>query len=181
MKTEIKATKTRTELILKVMYIIAWIAYIGFLIQTGTILISFGVSWFNPEAARDLYQGLDLYKLSQTNFWYYAHSVSFLVALTGMKAYVSSLAIKILSKVNLTNPFTMEVTRILEKMSHILFGIWMVGVINNGYASWLVKRFATSQGEVATGEFLFMAGLILIISQVFKRGVEIQSENELTV
>jgi hypothetical protein len=35
-------------------------------------------------------------------------------------------------------------------------------------------------GENA-GEFLFMAGLVFIISPIFKRGVELQSENELTV
>ncbi|MBN2635649.1 MAG: DUF2975 domain-containing protein [Prolixibacteraceae bacterium] len=32
-----------------------------------------------------------------------------------------------------------------------------------------------------TGPFLFMAGLVFVISQIFKRGVEIQSENDLTV
>ena len=36
-------------------------------------------------------------------------------------------------------------------------------------------------GNWISGEFIFMVGLVFIISQVFKRGVEIQAENDLTV
>jgi hypothetical protein len=32
-----------------------------------------------------------------------------------------------------------------------------------------------------TGEFLFLAGIVFVIAQIFKRGIEIQTENELTV
>ncbi len=35
--------------------------------------------------------------------------------------------------------------------------------------------------DCGSSEFLFMAGIIFIIALIFKRGVEIQSENELTI
>jgi hypothetical protein len=34
---------------------------------------------------------------------------------------------------------------------------------------------------VVSGETLFLAGVVFVIAQIFKKGVEIQSENELTI
>ena len=179
--TQMEKNKTRTEQILKVLEIIAWIAFIGFLIKGGTILISFVVSLVNPEAAMNLYQGLNLSELKQFNLWYYTYHVSFMVSLVAMKAYVWWLVIHILSKMNLEQPFTMNFVQKLERISYQLVSIWFVAVLANGYSKWLTKFTETNYLEEASSEFLFMAGLIFIISQIFKRGVEIQAENELTV
>lgn len=162
MNTEVK-TNTRTKQILVVMHILTWIAFIGLCVQTGAILISYGVSRVNGEGAKDLF------------------SVSFIAALSGMKAYVLYLVIKALSKVNLVTPFKIEVVRILEKMSYVLFGCWIISILNNAYASGSLKSIAIIQQGWSNEEFIFMAGIVFIISQVFKRGVEIQSENDLTV
>ncbi|MVM29941.1 DUF2975 domain-containing protein [Spirosoma sp. HMF4905] len=172
---------TNTKQILSVMQIITWIAYIGLCIKTGAILISFGVSFVNPEAAKDLYKGLDLDSLRQLNFAYYAALVSFMVAILMMKAHVFYLVTKILSKITLANPFKMEVAQTLEKVSYFLLGTWIVGMLSHAYTSWLLKRTGEIFDSGSTDDFLFMAGLVFIISQVFKRGVEIQNENELTV
>jgi len=177
---EIK-TKTRTEQILTVMHILAWVAFIGLLIEVGAILTSYGISCIDPEAAKDLYKGVDLYSLRQSNFWHYTLSVSFLVAMAGMKAFVSFLVIKTLSKVNLTNPFKLEVAQILEKISHILFGAWLISMLSNSHTAWMLKKTGLLYGDWVAGEFIFMVGLVYVIAQIFKRGIEIQSENELTI
>jgi hypothetical protein len=40
----------------------------------------------------------------------------------------------------------------------------------------------TRTGQITTlNEFIFMAGVVFIMSQAFKRGVEIQSDNDLTI
>src|SRR6476661_7180089 len=106
MNTDIK--KTRTFQILTIMRILAWVAFVGFMIEAGAVLVSYAVSVVNPDAARNLYKGLDLYSLRQFNGWHYTGTVSFIIALSLMKAYVSFLVIKTLSNVNLMNPFTME-------------------------------------------------------------------------
>jgi Protein of unknown function (DUF2975) len=177
---EIK-TRTRTEQILTVMRIVAWVAFIGLLIQAGALIISYAVSGFNPDAAKNLYQGLNLFKLRQFNFYYYTMSVSFIVGLTVMKAYIAGLVIKILSKVNLTNPFTADVANRLESMSHLLLGTWVVSMLHDVHNKWLSKRIGSFDGDWNAGEFIFIAGIVFVIAQIFKRGVELQSENELTV
>ena len=173
--------QTRTEQILTVMRILAWVAFIGYLIGAGAVIISFAVSTISPEAARNLYQGMNLYNLRQYNFLNYTASVSFIVALLLMKSYVWFLVIKTLSKVSLMNPFKPEVVYLLEKISYVLFGTWIVGILSSAYIKWLEKVTGEIHGDWVSGEFIFMAGLVFIISQLFKRGVEIQSENDLTV
>ena len=84
---EIKG-KTRTEQILTVMYILTWVAFIGLAIKAGAMLISYGVSWVNPEASRNLYNGLSLDTLRQFSFRQYSLSVFFMVVLASMKAFV---------------------------------------------------------------------------------------------
>lgn len=174
-------TKTRTGQILTVLNILAWVAFIGYAIEAGATLTTYIVSCFNAESAKDLYKGLNLYSLRQYNFWHYTLSVSFIVALSIMKSFVWLLVAKTISKVNLKNPFTMEVAHTLEKISYILFGTWLVEMLNSAHISWLMKLTGELYGSWGSSEFIFMAGLVFVISQVFKRGVEIQSENELTV
>ncbi|TDE17149.1 DUF2975 domain-containing protein [Dyadobacter psychrotolerans] len=174
-------TDTKTKQILQVMHVLTWIAFIGLMIEAGAILVSYAVSCVNPEAVKNLYKDLNLEELREFSFWQYTMSVSFLVAISGMKAYVLFLVIQALSKVNLENPFTIEVVLILEKISYNLLGVWIVAVINNRQTEWLLRRTGITSETLAAEEFIFMAGLVFIISQVFKRGVEIQSENDLTV
>jgi hypothetical protein len=174
-------TKTRTELVLTVMHILTWVAFIGLMIKAGAILVSYGISWVNPVAAGNLYLGLNLYNLSQFSFGHYTLFVSLMVILLCMKALICFLIIKTLSKVKLMNPFTMEVARTLERISLVLMITWAFAVAGSAHTAWLMERTGTLRDDGAAGEFIFMAGLVFIISQVFKRGVEIQSENDLTV
>jgi hypothetical protein len=180
---EIKV-KTRTAQILTVLNILAWVAFVGFAIEAGAILFSYVMTLFSAEAARDFYNGLDLYELRQANFWEYTGVVSFKFAIPAMKAYASQLAIKVLSKVSLSNPFTLEVAKSLEKLSYVVLEIWVIAMVNNAYLKWGLKsidELPNKYGNYVSGEFIFMAGLVFVIAQIFKRGVEIQSENELTV
>jgi hypothetical protein len=176
--------KTRTETILTIMHVLAWIAFIGLAIKTGAILVSYGVSWFQPIAAKDLYRGMNLYEVSQYDFWLYTQMVSYVVALLVVKAYAVYLVIKIMMKVRLQSPFTLETTNRLETISYVLLGGVVISVISTVQIDWLqkhVRNFNIDWIGENTGEFLLVAGFIFIISQVFKRGVELQSENDLTV
>jgi hypothetical protein len=174
-------TQTKTEQVLIVLHILAWLAFVGLMIEGGAILISYSISCSNPAGAKNLYNGLNLYDLRQFNFWYYTGAVSYMVVLLVLKALVSFQVIRILSKFNLKNPFTPEVAGRLEKISYIALGTWVVTMLSNIYLGWLQKTTGKLFGNQLSGEFIFMVALVFIIAQVFKRGVEIQSENDLTV
>lgn len=173
--------KTKTEQILKVMHVLAWVAFIGLLIQTGTILVVYVISYFTPDAANDFHNGMNLSTLRQQGFYPLTMYISFVISIWAMKAYIAFLLTQTLSKMNLSNPFTMEVATKLETISHLLIGMAVICVIRNGYTDWLVKHVGEFESKWGAGEYVFMAGLVFIIAQIFKRGVEIQSENDLTV
>jgi len=106
------------------MHVLAWVAFIGFMINAGSILVSTGVSLVNGEAAKNLYQGLDLHHLSEMNWIYYTWAVSLMVAIPVMKAMIWLLVIRILSVLTPEDPFKMEVAQKLERISYLLLGTW---------------------------------------------------------
>ena len=60
---------------------------------------------------------------------------------------------------------------------------WRGGAIMlyNGQLKWLSKDVPGLQENSLSAELIFYAGLVFVIAQVFKKGVELQTENELTV
>jgi hypothetical protein len=51
----------------------------------------------------------------------------------------------------------------------------------SAYTEWLSKRFPELTEKISLGDFLFLAGVVFVLAQIFKKGIEIQLENELTV
>jgi len=173
--------KTRTEQILIILNILAWVAFIGFMIEAGVYVVSYAISVINPDAARNFYSGLDLHELRQFNGWHYTGVVSFMVAVTLLKSYVAFLAIKVLSTVNMANPFTEDVAALIDRIAYGLLGTWVISMLGNAHIAWIMHRMGALQGKWFDGDFIFRVGLVFIIAQVFKRGVELQSDRDLTV
>lgn len=164
------------------MNVLTYIAFFGLCIKAGAILYSYIISaTLNPVGAKNLYNGMNLYDLSQYSFWHYTASVSFVAAVTILQAYVAYLLIKVLSTIRLVSPFTIEVAKRLERISYYIFWAWIMAVLHNAHLKWLNKRFPGIEDHEISSEFLFVAGVVFIIAQIFKKGVELQSENELTV
>lgn len=173
---------TKTSFILKPTNVIFWIIFIGLCIKTGAILISFFVSLFiNPDGAKNLHLGLNLFDLYTFDIWHYVFVVSLIILLTGLKAYIAYLVVKIFLKFNFSNPFNVNVTSLISKISHVALWTGILAIIANGYSEWLIKKGISISQNWGSGEFLFLAGIIFIIAQVFKKGIEIKTENELTV
>ena len=175
------STKTKTETILVIMNVLTWIIFIGLMIEAGAVLVSYGVSIVNPKAAKNLYKGLDFYSLSQYDFWHYTGIISLKAAILIIEAYTAYLVIKVLSTIKITNPFTMDVAQRLEKIAYMLMLAWAAIMFYNGQLKWLSKQVAGLQENKLSSELIVYAGLVFVIAQIFKKGVEIQNENELTV
>src|SRR6187455_3310736 len=168
--------KTKTEKILLVLKVLAWLALAGYIVQCGSQIISFGVSFFNPEAAKHIYgTSLALHEMYQHNQRYFINIMSFLIALSAMHSYVWYSVAGMLTKLNLQEPFSRKVARTLEEIGIQMLGIWIVSVIAQQSVAWMAKNSGIQVGSLhAVNEYLFIAGIVYIISQVFKRGIEIQ-------
>ncbi|MGN6212417.1 DUF2975 domain-containing protein [Parafilimonas sp.] len=174
--------KIRTTVILQVLRLLALLAFVGFTIEAGNILISFIVSFFNPDSAKNIYKGLDLHQLKAYGDWAYYLTVIFLFSIAALKAQVWQKVLNMLSHLKMDNPFQPQMMQFLTRVSNVLIAIWATGFLYNILAGFVNKRTGGELLQIIDADnFLFMAGLVFIITQVFKRGMEIQSENELTV
>ena len=95
------------------------------------------------------------------------------------------MVINIFLKINFVQPFSAGVSFLISKIGQVALGIGVFTLVALSYITWLTKKGVTfpdlQQYLGGAGEFLLLGGFIFIIAQVFKRGIEIQSENELTV
>ena len=63
----------------------------------------------------------------------------------------------------------------------------IVSVICNAYVAWLITNgMEISQANLQSylgggSEFFFLGIIVFVISQIFKRGIELESETELTI
>lgn len=172
----------KTNVIMKIMNIIFWIVFIGLCIKTGAFLVSFFVTLFiNSNGAEDIYMGLDLLDVHNFSVEYYIGLASFIIALTAMKAYLAYLVIKLFMNFDLNYPFNEKTASLITEMSHYALSIGVVAIIAEEYGDRVIKQGITLQIDWGAEQFLFFAGIIYILALVFKKGVEIQNENELTI
>ena len=173
--------KSKTDSILLAMHVLAWLACVGFIIKAGALSISYIVSIANPAGSKNLYMGLDFSLIRQYDFWQYTGTVTMMVAIVLMEAYIAYLVTVVLSKIKMVKPFAPEVSKVLEKISTMMLFTWICALFYNGHQAWLAKNIAGMQANYIPGEFILMAGVVFVLAQIFKKGVELQTENELTV
>ncbi|MDY8135071.1 DUF2975 domain-containing protein [Aquimarina sp. 2201CG5-10] len=172
----------KTKQVLSAMKIISWIIFLGLCIKLGAILFSSAMGfWVNDEAIKNLYLGLDLSNLYTFSTTYYAMILSLIISILAMKTYLFYLVIKIFSKIDFDRPFTLVIANLISRISYISLWTGLLSYFANRYSDRLLKKGAVFKLDWGDSEFLFMAGIIFIIAFIFKRGIEIQSENELTI
>ena len=173
--------KSKTYSIFQVMLVLAWLACCGFIVKAGAIAISYVVSISNPAGAQNLYMGLDFSPIKQYNFWQYTAAVVLMIAIALLEAYTAYLVTRALSKIKLSQPFTPEVSVVLVQISIIMLYTWITAMLYNVHQSWLSNKIVGMHPNYIPGEFILMAGVVFVMAQIFKKGVELQTENELTV
>ena len=172
----------RKEIVLKIVNLIFWILFIGLCIKTGSLIISAWVSLaVNPIAAKNLYQGLNLLNLYEYNKTQYGFLLIAIILQTGLKAYIAYLMVKVFMDFKFTSPFQPKVFSLLFRVSYLSLLIGALAYMSYRYSKNLQEKGIAIVYEWGAAETLFFAGIIFIIAETFKKGSEIQSENDLTV
>lgn len=175
----------RTDFLLKALNIVAWIIFIGLCIESGALIFNFAYSIYKPIGAHNIYNGLNLLGLREKHFNHFIGLMSFILLISTLKAYLFYLVVKIFLKLNFVKPFSIEIAKLIENISFEVFSIAIVGAIAQQYTKRLINLgYDISNAQEFwndTGAFLIMAATIYVIAQVFKKGIELQNENDLTV
>lgn len=165
--------------------VVIWSIFIGLCLNAGAILFTFVYSLFNPIVSQNLFDGLNLSALRGQNTWYYSGVLSIVLFIAGQKAYLFYLMIRVFLKIDLVHPFSRVVSKLISEISFVAFQIGVAILLASGIFKWMLTRGYDLDRvpQMVSGgfEFLLMAALLIAIGIVFKRGVEIQEENELTI
>ncbi|CAH0994522.1 hypothetical protein EMA8858_00632 [Emticicia aquatica] len=175
--------KTQTEKILKILRIVAWIAFVGSVTIFGLTIATVVISIILPDAKIN-FSGIIMNQaeLRKTHLIAYLFIFSFTLTWAFLNIQLWKSVKNVLYKINMQKPFSMEVANVLEKIGFLLLSIWAVEFISDGYIDYLSKHIeGVEKGFKVSLFYLFNAGIVYIVSQIFKRGVELQEENELTV
>lgn len=167
------------------LHIVAWVIFVGLSIEAGALITNFVFSIYNPAMVKNLYQKLDLSEMYNRSKWAFYGMYSFILVVALLKAYLFYIVAMLMHKIDLSKPFNSFVSGRIVKISYCTFSIGIVSYIarqtarnlqHHGYAIDNLNQFwADSQA------FILMAAVIYIIAAIFKKGVEIQNENDLTV
>ena len=179
--------KQTTKPILIFMHILAWIIFIGVSIKAGAVIVSFGAGLIGGmEAAKKMYLQLDFSSLYYFSKSHYISLMSVIAIVTILKATIFYLVIKIFMKINMVQPFSIEISKLIFGIATLALITGIFTVCGNHFCDWLHGAQGVTLPELhdylgGGDEFLLLGAAIFMIAQVFKRGVDIQSENELTV
>jgi len=175
----------RTDLVLKGLHIVAWIIFVGLCIEAGGLLVNFIFSIYKPEFVKNLYQKLDLSEMYNRSKWIFFGIYSFVLFISLLKAFLFYVVIRLLSKLQLSKPFNSYVSEQITQISYYTFSIGILSYIARQTAKNLQHyNFSMDKLNEFWGDsqaFILMSAVIYVIATIFKKGVEIQNENDLTV
>ena len=181
--------KISTRQVLKILYILSWIIFIGVCIEAGGFIFNaFFALVINPVGARNFWEGMDLSSLYKHDRGYFFVETLLMSIVAVMRAWMFYLIVKILhdKKLDMSQPFNREVGRFIFNVSYLAFGIGLFSWWGVKYAEWFVKQ-GVEMPDIqylrlgGADVWLFMSVTLFVVAQIFKRGIEIQTENELTV
>lgn len=177
-----------TKQVLNILLVLAWLIFIGLCIEAGAFLTNAVFVLANPDIVPRLWQQVDLSELFKYDQgWFFV--VTLITGIVSiMKAWLFFLIIRLLhnKKVSLTQPFSKQTRRFIFYLSCVSLMIGLFSLYGIQYIEWLKKQGVKMPDTHylhlgGTDVWLFMAVILFIIAQIFKRGIEIQSENELTI
>jgi hypothetical protein len=176
---------TTNKVIFKVLHVIAWIIFVGLSIEAGGLLVNFIVSLYKPAWIPNLYQQIDLRDMYERSSWVFVGMYSYILFIAIMKAYLFYQLVIMLHKLDLSMPFNEYVANKITCISYTTFSIGLISYIGRGTSKNMARNgfdVTPLEGFWADSQaFILMAAVIYVIAVIFKRGVALQTENNLTV
>ncbi|TDE31777.1 DUF2975 domain-containing protein [Flavobacterium ranwuense] len=173
------------NIVFKSLHIVAWVIFVGLCIEVGGLIVNFIFSLYKPEFIQNLYQKLDLSEMYERSKWAFFSMYSFILVIAILKAVLFYVVIRLVSKIDLSKPFNSFVSRQISQISYYTLSIGLLSYIARQSAKNLVHRgFVTdnlNQFWADSQAFILMAAVIYVIATIFKKGIDIQNENDLTV
>ena len=165
--------------------IAAWIIFVGLCIEAGALVVNFLFSIYKPEFVKNLYQNVDLSEMFNRSELVFYQMYSFVLAIAILKAILFHQVIILVTKIDLLKPFNQFVSDKIFTISYQTFSIGIISFIARQLAKNLAhKGFVVdilNQFWEDSQAYILMAAVVYVIATIFKKGIDIQTENDLTI
>lgn len=180
---------TKKDYFLKTLHVISWIIFIGLCIEAGGFIFNVFFTFFiNPEGAQKFWTHVNLSELYNFNQSHFVTLTSIMIIVTVLKALMFYFIVELFhnKKFDLSYPFNENVKRFIAKIAYLVLGIGLFSFWGSEFVENLVKegiKLPVLQNLKLAGAdvWFFMGILLLVIAQVFQKGIELQNENDLTI
>ncbi|MEI6263858.1 MAG: hypothetical protein WCP74_02070 [Sphingobacteriia bacterium] len=181
--------KISTQQILNGLCFLSALIFVGLCIEAGGFLTnSIYTLAFNPIGAKYFWNHLDMSSLYAFDKGHFFAETTFMNIVVILKAILFWVIVKFLykKKLDLSKPFSNEMRQFILLIGYISLGISLFSSWGSSYTNWLIgkdvvmpplKELRLESADV----WLFMSVALFVIALIFKRGIEIQTENDLTV
>jgi len=183
-------TKIGSYHVLKILlYIIAWIIFVGLCIEASAVIVYLIYTLaYEPPAAGKLYFQEDLSALYHFDRGYFAVETGLMIIVAVMKAVMFYRVVSILhgTRFSMAQPFNKPVRRFILTLSYLALLIGLFSYWGVKYRKWFLAQDVSMPdieqlGFGGADVWLFMSVVFFVIAHIFKRGIEIQTENDLTI
>lgn len=178
----------KTDHILKALQVVAWIIFVGACVEAGGFLFNTLLMLLLPHQRGKFWKEVDLNALYDYNQSHFVYIASLMVIAAVLKAILFYLIIKIFHDKNFNplHPFNEGVKRFFANLAYLSLGIglfsnWGAGLAKNIRAMGVALPDTQALRLGGADVWLLMGVILLIISVVFKKGIELQNESDLTV
>lgn len=165
--------------------IIAWIIFVGLGIEAGGLIVNFFFSLYEPDFIGKLYQKLNLIGLYRESRLAFFSVYSFILSIAILKAWLFYILIMLMHRMDLSRPFNSHVSAQISKISYYTLLIGVTGLIAGLVSNNLIHHGYNIEGVQQywsdSQAFILMGAIVYVIAVIFKKGVELQNDNDLTV
>lgn len=179
----------KTDFIFKALNVVSWVIFIGLCVQAGGFIFNaFFTLLLNPAGASKFWVEVNLSALYYYNENYFVIMILLMIIVTVMKALLFYCIVAVFhgKKFNLSQPFNEVVRRFILNIAFFALGIGLFSFWGTNFRKELViqgLKMPDIQDLSLGGAdvWLFMSVILFVIAQIFKKGIEIQIENDLTI
>ncbi len=181
--------KISAKQMLNVLKIMCWIIFIGLCIEAGGIIFNiFYTTLYNPIGAGFFWNQIDFSALYLFDKGQFLVVTSIMSTIAILKTILFYLIVKMLHNKNLSlsAPFNHMVKKFILTVAYVAIGIGFFSNYGVGYTEWLSQQ-GVKLPSIQLLKFggadvwLFMGVVLIVLAYVFKRGIELQEEIDLTV
>lgn len=179
----------KTNFTFKLLNVVSWILFIGLCIEAGGFLFNtLFTLLYEPAGASKFWREVNLSALYYYNQSFYVTETALLIIVAILKAVMFYSIVHIFhnKKLNLAKPFNEKIGRFISNLAYLSIGIGLFcfwgakftqSLMSQGLSMPDLEHLRFSGADV----WLFMGVILLVFANIFKKGVELQIENELTV